>query len=77
VTSIDWETYHTLPLGIQLPAIDIVFIDRPSEPATGAGETAITLVAAALSNAWAPSRTPLHPRSRKNRSPPMKPPLEM
>jgi nicotinate dehydrogenase subunit B len=51
VTSIDWETYHTLPLGIQLPAIDIVFMDRPSEPATGAGETAITLVAAALGNA--------------------------
>ena len=51
VTSIDWETYHTLPLGIHVPAIDIVFMDRPSEPATGAGETAVTLVAAALGNA--------------------------
>ena len=51
VTSIDWQTYHTLPLGIQLPVIDIVFIDRPSAKATGAGETAITLVAAALGNA--------------------------
>jgi CO/xanthine dehydrogenase Mo-binding subunit len=51
VTSIDWESYHTLSLGMQLPAIEIVFIDRPSAPATGAGETAITLVAAALGNA--------------------------
>lgn len=51
VTSIDWETYNTLPLGIELPAIEIVLIDRPSEKATGAGETAITLVAAALGNA--------------------------
>lgn len=51
ITSIDWETYNTLSLGIQLPAIDIVLIDRPSSKAIGAGETAITLVAAALGNA--------------------------
>jgi CO/xanthine dehydrogenase Mo-binding subunit len=51
VTSIDWQSYTTLPLGIHVPVIDIVFIDRPAEKATGAGETAITLVAAALGNA--------------------------
>jgi nicotinate dehydrogenase subunit B len=51
VTSIDWESYNTLSLGIELPAIEIVFIDRPSAKATGAGETAITLVAAAIGNA--------------------------
>jgi CO/xanthine dehydrogenase Mo-binding subunit len=51
VTSIDWESYRTLFLGIELPSIDIVFIDRPSVQATGAGETAITLVAAAIGNA--------------------------
>jgi CO/xanthine dehydrogenase Mo-binding subunit len=51
ITSIDWETYNTLPLGIEVPAIDIVLIDRPSAKANGAGETAITLVAAALGNA--------------------------
>ena len=51
VTSIDWESYKTLSLGIELPAIEIVFIDRPTTEATGAGETAITLVAAAIGNA--------------------------
>ncbi|HZW95432.1 MAG TPA: molybdopterin cofactor-binding domain-containing protein [Candidatus Eremiobacteraceae bacterium] len=51
VTSIDWESYKTLSLGIELPAIEIVFIDRPTAEATGAGETAITLVAAAIGNA--------------------------
>jgi nicotinate dehydrogenase subunit B len=51
VTSIDWQTYHTLPLGIQVPVIESVLIDRPEARATGAGETAITLVAAAIGNA--------------------------
>ncbi|MGA2353086.1 MAG: molybdopterin cofactor-binding domain-containing protein [Terriglobales bacterium] len=51
VTSIDWRSYHSLSLGIQLPTIDIVLIDRPTTEATGAGETAITVVAAAIGNA--------------------------
>ncbi len=51
VTSIDWESYHTLPLGIEVPVIECVLIDRPEAKATGTGETAITLVAAALGNA--------------------------
>jgi nicotinate dehydrogenase subunit B len=51
VTSIDWRSYHSLPLGIELPTIEIVLIDRLDVQATGAGETAITLVAAALGNA--------------------------
>ena len=51
VTSIDWQSYHTLPLGIQVPVIECVLLDRPAEEATGAGETAITLVAAAIGNA--------------------------
>ena len=51
VTSIDWQSYHTLPLGIQIPVIDCVLLDRPAAKATGAGETAITLVAAAIGNA--------------------------
>jgi nicotinate dehydrogenase subunit B len=51
VTSIDWQSYHTMPLGIQIPVIDCVLLDRPAAKATGAGETAITLVAAALGNA--------------------------
>lgn len=51
VTSIDWQSYNTLPLGIQVPVIESVLIDRPTEEATGAGETAITLAAAAIGNA--------------------------
>ncbi len=51
VTSIDWQSYHTLPLGIPVPVIDCVLVDRPAAKATGAGETAITLVAAAIGNA--------------------------
>ena len=51
VTSIDWRSYHTLPLGIQVPSVESILIDRPGAKATGAGETAITLAAAAIGNA--------------------------
>jgi nicotinate dehydrogenase subunit B len=51
ITSIDWQTYNTLPLGIEVPVIEITLLDRPEAEAIGAGETAITLVAAALGNA--------------------------
>jgi nicotinate dehydrogenase subunit B len=51
VTSIDWRAYHSLPLGFTVPRIDSVLLPRPDVPAAGAGETAITLVAAALGNA--------------------------
>jgi nicotinate dehydrogenase subunit B len=51
VTSIDWQSYTTLPLGIQVPNIDCILIDRPAAKAMGAGETAITLAAAAIGNA--------------------------
>jgi CO/xanthine dehydrogenase Mo-binding subunit len=51
ITSIDWRTYHSLPLGFEVPLIDTVLIDRAGVPALGAGETAITIVAAAIANA--------------------------
>ncbi len=51
VTSIDWRTYHTLPLGFRVPKVECVLMNRPDEEATGAGETAITVIAAALGNA--------------------------
>jgi len=51
VTAIDWRTYHSLPLGIETPIIESVLIDTPDVEATGAGETAITVVAAAIGNA--------------------------
>jgi nicotinate dehydrogenase subunit B len=51
VTSTDWEGYNSLYLDLELPTIDITFINRPDVPATGAGETAITVVPAAIGNA--------------------------
>jgi len=50
-TSTDWSTYHSLPLGIEVPVIDCELISQSDVAATGAGETAITLVAAAIGNA--------------------------
>jgi len=51
ITSIDWRTYHSLPLGFEVPKIDAVLINRIEGEVMGAGETSITLVAAAIGNA--------------------------
>jgi nicotinate dehydrogenase subunit B len=51
VTSTDWSSYNSLYLDLEVPAIDITLINRADVPATGAGETAITIVPAALGNA--------------------------
>jgi CO/xanthine dehydrogenase Mo-binding subunit len=51
VTSIDWRTYRPLPVGADIPRIETVLINRPEARATGAGETAVTVVAAAIGNA--------------------------
>jgi CO/xanthine dehydrogenase Mo-binding subunit len=51
VTSIDWRSYRSLPLGYDIPVIESVLIDRSDGEAMGAGETTITIVAAAIANA--------------------------
>jgi CO/xanthine dehydrogenase Mo-binding subunit len=51
VTSIDWRTYRSLPVGFRVPEMESVLIDRPDGDAMGAGETSITLAAAAIGNA--------------------------
>jgi len=51
VTSVDWETYSSLHLDLELPAMNVILLNRTDVPATGAGETAITVVAAAVGNA--------------------------
>jgi nicotinate dehydrogenase subunit B len=51
VTSIDWSSYQSLRLGIEVPVIECVLINRSDVEATGAGETAITVAAAAIGNA--------------------------
>jgi nicotinate dehydrogenase subunit B len=51
ITAVDWETYRTLSLGTTMPVVQTVLMDRPDAAATGAGETSITGVAAAVGNA--------------------------
>jgi len=51
ITSIDWRTYHSLHLDYEIPTIESVFVTPAGVPATGAGETAITVTPAAIGNA--------------------------
>ena len=51
VTSVDWRTFHSLPLGIEVPQLECVLINRTDVEAMGSGETSITLSAAAIGNA--------------------------
>jgi CO/xanthine dehydrogenase Mo-binding subunit len=51
ITSVDWRTYKPLFLSAEVPAIEIVLINRPDMPAAGAGETAVTVTAGAIANA--------------------------
>ena len=39
------------PLGFAVPKVELVILNRPDVAATGAGETAITVVAGAIGNA--------------------------
>ncbi len=50
VTSVDWATYPILTFP-EVPAIEVILIDRPTEPLWGAGEASTVPVAAALGNA--------------------------
>jgi len=51
VTSVDWNSYPILDITEAPRAIDIVLIDRPDQPALGAGEASTRPVAAAIANA--------------------------
>jgi CO/xanthine dehydrogenase Mo-binding subunit len=51
ITSVDWRTYKPLFLNAEVPAIEIVLLNRPDMPAAGAGETAVTVTAGAIANA--------------------------
>jgi CO/xanthine dehydrogenase Mo-binding subunit len=51
VTSVDWLSYPILNITEAPEAIDVVLIDRPEIPPTGAGEPATRPVAAAIANA--------------------------
>jgi CO/xanthine dehydrogenase Mo-binding subunit len=51
ITSTDWETYTSLRLDYEMPSIETVFVTPANVPATGAGETSITVTPAAIGNA--------------------------
>ncbi len=51
VTSLDWSSYPILRFSEVPEAIQIELIDRPAEPALGAGEPAACPVPAAIANA--------------------------
>ena len=51
VTSVDWRTYRTFPVGFNVPKIETVLINTMDAEANGAGETSITVTAAAIGNA--------------------------
>jgi CO/xanthine dehydrogenase Mo-binding subunit len=50
VTSVDWASYPILRFP-EAPVVQVALIDRPEQPAYGAGEASSAPVAAALANA--------------------------
>ena len=50
IASVDWKSYPILTFS-QVPELDILLIDRPTEKSVGAGEPATITVAAAIANA--------------------------
>lgn len=50
ITSVDWETYPILTF-TETPEIEIVLLNRPDQPAVGAGEPSTVTTAAAVANA--------------------------
>ncbi len=51
VTSVDWLTYPVIKMGGVPRSIEIVLINRPEEPSSGAAEMAIGPLPAAIGNA--------------------------
>jgi nicotinate dehydrogenase subunit B len=50
IKSVDWQTYPILTFS-EVPDIEIVLINRPDQPATGAGEPSTVTTSAAVANA--------------------------
>jgi CO/xanthine dehydrogenase Mo-binding subunit len=51
VTSVDWVSYPILDITETPAVVDVVLIDRPNVPASGAGEPSMRPLAAAVANA--------------------------
>jgi len=52
VISVDWNTYPILSLKDAPEVVDVVLINRPEAPPTGAGEATCRVVPAAVANAF-------------------------
>jgi len=52
VTSIDWMSYPILEIGDTPDSIEVVLINRPEVPPSGAGEPSIRVIPAAVANAF-------------------------
>jgi CO/xanthine dehydrogenase Mo-binding subunit len=50
ITSRDWDTYPILKFS-EVPEVEVVLINHPEKPATGAGEPATVTTAPAIANA--------------------------
>ena len=50
VTSTDWQSYPILTFS-EVPEVDVVLLNRPDQPATGAGEPSTVTTAPAVANA--------------------------
>jgi nicotinate dehydrogenase subunit B len=50
ITSVDWDTYPILKFS-EVPDVETVLLNRPEQPAVGAGEPATITTAAAIANA--------------------------
>jgi CO/xanthine dehydrogenase Mo-binding subunit len=50
ITSLEWHAYPIITFP-EIPEVDVVLIDRPHEPAVGAGEATSTVMPAAIANA--------------------------
>ena len=51
VTSVDWNSYEILDIKDMPETVDVVLLDYPDQPPTGAGEPSIRPVAGAVANA--------------------------
>jgi nicotinate dehydrogenase subunit B len=50
ILSVDWDSYPILKFS-EVPEVEVVLIDRPDQPAVGAGEPSTVTTAAAVANA--------------------------
>jgi nicotinate dehydrogenase subunit B len=50
ITSVDWQSYPILKFS-EVPEVEILLINRPDQPAVGAGEPSTVTTAAAVANA--------------------------